>query len=170
LTFYWDSVYFPLVIKCRNSTQGKTMNRATIHALLVCLIVFLLPSVVSASTSHASSTKKFYQRGAEIEVWITAYWSFPKQDKWTARRQCSIPDVKLTEGEHVAADPRIIPYGSKIKLPDGTVREVVDTGKDVKRKKASKGKYIIIDVYFVNKDDADEWLDKYSEKQVVKLL
>lgn len=124
-----------------------------------------------SSPTRGTTSRKIYQRGQEVEVWITAYWSFPKQDRWTTRRECSVsPDVRLTEGEHIAADPRIIPYGSKIKLPDGTIREVVDTGKDVKRKKASNGKYIIIDVYFVHKDDAEEWLNKYSEKQVVKIL
>lgn len=103
------------------------------------------------------------------KAWITAYWSYPKQDKWTSKNQSST-GIFLKEGEHIAVDPKIIPYGSEIQLPDGTIRKAVDTGSAVVKRKASKGKYIIVDVYFYSKSEALKWLKKYSGVQEVTLL
>lgn len=121
--------------------------------------------LIKDTTPIISSSQEKKQK----RVWITAYWSYPKQDEWTHEKKSST-GTTLKEGKHVAVDPDVIPYGSKIQLPDGTIRKAVDTGSAVKQRTASKGKYIVIDVYFTTKETAERWLAKYSQKQWVTIL
>jgi 3D (Asp-Asp-Asp) domain-containing protein len=46
---------------------------------------------------------------------ITAYW--PGEDKWTSRGQTST-GAPLVHKTTAAIDPRLIPYGSRINIPD----------------------------------------------------
>jgi 3D (Asp-Asp-Asp) domain-containing protein len=68
-------------------------------------------------------------------------------------------------GETVAVDPKIIPYGSVVKIPKMNKEMVaVDTGSAVKARTASKKlgrNNIVIDVFCANKKIAEERTKKY---------
>jgi 3D (Asp-Asp-Asp) domain-containing protein len=68
-------------------------------------------------------------------------------------------------GKTIAVDPRIIPYGSKVKIPQmGVTATAIDTGGDVKARAASKklGKNnIVIDVFCANFKIAQQRIKNY---------
>lgn len=71
------------------------------------------------------------------EFKITYYW--PGEDEWG---DMTSTGVKAVEGITVAADPEILPYGTKV-LIDGNIYTVQDTGSALKGKK-------IIDIFVDN--------------------
>ena len=90
----------------------------------------------------------------EIKVRITAYWAKGGDtDSWSAKRQSST-GVRLKPNVSVAVDPKIIPYFSRIYIPNLGFRYAHDTGTAVINKKASGGKYPVIDIFFLHKKDA----------------
>ena len=90
----------------------------------------------------------------ELKVRITAYWAKGGDtDSWSAKRQSST-GVRLKPNVSVAVDPRIIPYFSRVYIPNLGMRIAHDTGTDVIRRKASRGKYPVIDIFFLHKKDA----------------
>ena len=106
----------------------------------------------------------------EIKVRITAYWAKGGDtDGWTAKRQSST-GVKLRPNVSVAVDPKIIPYFSRLYIPNLGFRYAHDTGKDVIRKKASGGKYPIIDVFFLHKKDAERFANNNPKIVKVKVF
>ncbi|NBX19680.1 MAG: hypothetical protein EBR08_03015, partial [Bacteroidia bacterium] len=77
----------------------------------------------------------------EIKVRLTAYWAKGSDtDRDTARRKSST-GATLKPNRSIAVDPRIIPFFSRVYIPNLGMRIAHDTGTDVKNKKASGGKY-----------------------------
>ena len=107
-----------------------------------------------------------------VLVRTTVYWRFGKgADRWTANGQ-SATGVKLRQG-HCAVDPRTIPYGSRIILPNGKTLTAVDTGGAVKRRTAAikNGKNVpVVDVYFDHKSDAMRYAKSTPMFQAVYIL
>jgi hypothetical protein len=66
---------------------------------------------------------------------------------------------------HCAVDPRRIPYGSRVVLPDGTALSAVDTGSAARNRKAARRSgrtnyernAIVIDKFFETKGQALAW-------------
>jgi 3D (Asp-Asp-Asp) domain-containing protein len=95
---------------------------------------------------------------------VTVYWASGGRgsDRWTRRHICST-GVRLAAG-HCAVDPRRIPYGSKVTLPDATLL-AVDTGSAVISRKAarragrtaSERSALVIDRFFETKQQALNW-------------
>lgn len=95
---------------------------------------------------------------------ITVYWASGGggSDYWT-RRHVGASGARLRPG-HCAVDPRRIPYGSKVTLPDGTLL-AVDTGSAVRSRKAARlsgrnvneRNAIVIDRFFETKQQALSW-------------
>jgi 3D (Asp-Asp-Asp) domain-containing protein len=84
---------------------------------------------------------------------ITVYWKNSDSD---TRQLKSSTGVRLHQG-HVAVDPKVIPYGSTVKIKGWGEFVAVDTGSAVKSRKAAKamGKDVpVVDVFFLDKDDA----------------
>ena len=82
-----------------------------------------------------------------------------KCDKWTRRGQSST-GIRLKEGVTAAVDPNIIPYFSKIELPEVKLSLVsLDTGSAVVKRTASRktGGQIIIDVFFEKESTARQF-------------
>src|SRR5213595_484431 len=83
-------------------------------------------------------------------------------DRWTRRHICAT-GTRLRVG-HCAVDPRRIPYGSRVTLPDGTLL-AVDTGSAVCSRKAARlsgrtaleRNAIVIDRFFETKQQALSW-------------
>jgi 3D (Asp-Asp-Asp) domain-containing protein len=95
---------------------------------------------------------------------VTVYWASGGggSDHWT-RRHIGASGAHLRAG-HCAVDPRKIPYGSKVTLPDGTLL-AVDTGSAVRSRKAARlsgrnaneRNAIVVDRFFETKQQALSW-------------
>ena len=95
---------------------------------------------------------------------VTVYWASGGggSDPWTRRHVCST-GARLRVG-HCAVDPRRIPYGSKVTLPDATL-VAVDTGSAVVNRKAARRSgrtaqersALVIDRFFETKQQALSW-------------
>jgi 3D (Asp-Asp-Asp) domain-containing protein len=103
----------------------------------------------------------------EIKVRLTAYWARGSgTDSWSAKRQSST-GATLKPNKSVAVDPRIIPYFSKLYIPNLGFRFAHDTGTDVIRKKASHGKYPIVDIFFMTEKEAMRFVN--NNPKIVKV-
>ena len=88
------------------------------------------------------------------EARITVYWQ--NSDYYTKLLKSS-SGVRLKNGMHVAVDPKLIPYGSKIRIEGWGTYTAVDTGSAVIKRTAAKrmGKNVpVVDVFFVSKEEA----------------
>ena len=107
---------------------------------------------------------------------VTVYWAQggSGSDKWTRNHQTATR-VRLRPG-HCAVDPRRIPYGSKVTLPDATLL-AVDTGKHVRTRRAARRSgrstaernAIVIDRFFETKKEALRWARKHPHFMVVRV-
>jgi 3D (Asp-Asp-Asp) domain-containing protein len=98
---------------------------------------------------------------------VTVYWASGGggSDHWSRRHICST-GARLRAG-HCAVDPRRIPYGSKVMLPDGPLL-AVDTGSAVVSRKAarrsgrtaSERSALVIDRFFETKQQALSWANR----------
>jgi 3D (Asp-Asp-Asp) domain-containing protein len=105
-----------------------------------------------------------FAREESILARVTVYWASGGKgsDRWTRRHICST-GTRLQAG-HCAVDPRRIPYGSKVTLPDGTLL-AVDTGSAVRSRKAARlsgrtaveRNALVIDRFFETKQQALSW-------------
>lgn len=103
----------------------------------------------------------------EIKVRLTAYWARGSDtDSWSAKRQSST-GATLKPNRSVAVDPRIIPYFSKLYIPNLGFRFAHDTGTAVINKKASKGKYPVVDIFFMTEKEAMRFVN--NNPKVVKV-
>ena len=103
----------------------------------------------------------------EIKVRLTAYWARGSDtDSWSAKRQSST-GATLKPNKSVAVDPRIIPYFSKLYIPNLGFRFAHDTGTDVIRKKASHGKYPVVDIFFMTEKEAMRFVN--NNPKIVKV-
>jgi 3D (Asp-Asp-Asp) domain-containing protein len=95
---------------------------------------------------------------------VTVYWASGGggSDRWSRQHICST-GARLRAG-HCAVDPRRIPYGSKVTLPDGPLL-AVDTGSAVVSRKAARRagrtalerSALVIDRFFETKQQALSW-------------
>jgi 3D (Asp-Asp-Asp) domain-containing protein len=105
-----------------------------------------------------------FAREQSILARVTVYWASGGggSDRWTRRHVCST-GARLQAG-HCAVDPRHIPYGSKVILPDATL-VAVDTGSAVVSRKAARRSgrtanersALVIDRFFETKQQALSW-------------
>ena len=108
-----------------------------------------------------------FAREQSLLARVTVYWASGGRgsDHWTRRHICST-GARLQAG-HCAVDPRRIPYGSRVTLPDGTLL-AVDTGAAVRSRKAARlsgrnpneRNAIVIDRFFETKQQALAWAQR----------
>lgn len=92
--------------------------------------------------------------GFDLYIRRTVYWAYgPGTDIDSANLRSST-GRRLQQGISVAVDPSVIPYLSRIEFPDIGTRFATDTGGAVKARTASGGSAPIIDVFFINKEEA----------------
>jgi 3D (Asp-Asp-Asp) domain-containing protein len=81
--------------------------------------------------------------------------------------------VRAECGKSAAVDPRIIPYHTRIHIPEmGKTLVAVDTGPAVRRRTASRrlGKdYIVIDIFCQNRAEAYRRIRKYPMFMEIKI-
>ena len=105
-----------------------------------------------------------FAREQSLLARVTVYWASGGggSDHWTRRHICST-GARLRAG-HCAVDPRRIPYGSKVTLPDATLL-AVDTGSAVRSRKAARRSgrtalernALVVDRFFETKQQALGW-------------
>ena len=148
-------------------------------SVFLCSVWFLFkPEITSPSIKNNFNSikdpmvEKFVKTNTpkkEIKVRITAYWAKGGDtDSWSAKRQSST-GATLKPNISVAVDPRIIPYFSRIYIPNLGFRIAHDTGTAVINKKASGGKYPVIDIFFLNKKDALKFANNNPKIVKVKI-
>ena len=131
------------------------------------LFLLLAPSV---------SARQHSVRDQSILARITVYWASGGggSDRWTRQHQSAI-GARLRAG-HCAVDPRRIPYGSKVTLPDGPLL-AVDTGSAVVSRKAARRSgrtalernAIVIDRFFETKRQALGWASRNPSFMLVQV-
>jgi 3D (Asp-Asp-Asp) domain-containing protein len=119
-------------------------------------IIFLLGTVGAA---HG------YYRNDSLLARVTVYWAKGGRgaDHYS-RQHKSATGQRLQQG-HCAVDPKKIPYGSRVVLPDGSALKAVDTGTAVRNRKAaryagrtpSERNAIVIDKFFETRQQALAW-------------
>src|SRR5256885_9328469 len=94
-------------------------------------LVFLLLLGVIATANGFDGDKSLLAR-------VTVYWAHGGRgaDRYT-RQHKSATGLRLHQG-HCAVDPKKIPYGSRVVLPDGSALSAVDTGSAVRNRKAAR--------------------------------
>lgn len=110
-----------------------------------------LGSVMAAAGSISS---KKPARTVIPEARITVYWQ--NSDHCT-RALMSSSGVTLKNKFHVAVDPKLIPYGSRIRIEGWGEFIAVDTGSAVIKRTAARrmGKNVpVIDVFFLYREEA----------------
>lgn len=134
------------------------MKKFILTILMLCLSTALASNVMIEMEPPKKPSKK-------IKVRITAYW--PGQDYWTSRYKSST-GYTLKSGISCAVDPKIIPYGSKVVI-NGREFKAIDTGSAVVSKKASRGRYPIVDLFFNCERTAMRELAKLPRYAIVEV-
>lgn len=134
------------------------------------LTVLILLGTISAA--HG------YYRDDSLLARVTVYWARGGRsaDRYS-RQHKSATGQRLQQG-HCAVDPRRIPYGSKVVLPDGTTLHAVDTGTAVRNRKAARKSgrtadernAIVIDKFFETKRQALIWANANPAFVSVKVV
>jgi 3D (Asp-Asp-Asp) domain-containing protein len=134
------------------------------------LVFLLLLSTICAA--HG------YYRDNSLLARVTVYWAGGGRgsDRYT-RLHKSATGQRLQQG-HCAVDPRRIPFGSKVVLPDGTTLHAVDTGTAVRNRKAARKagrtqterNAIVIDKFFETKRQALMWANSNPPFVNVKVI
>jgi 3D (Asp-Asp-Asp) domain-containing protein len=134
------------------------------------LVLLLLLGVTSAANGFTGD-KSLLAR-------VTVYWAQGGHgaDQYT-RQHKSATGLRLRRG-HCAVDPKKIPYGSRVLLPDGTSLSAVDTGSAVQNRKAARRSghtnyernAIVIDKFFETKRQALAWANSNPPFVSVKVI
>src|SRR5256885_16643775 len=121
------------------------------------LILLVLLGVVAKANG--------FTRDNSLLARVTVYWAHGGRgaDRYT-RQHKSATGLRLQQG-HCAVDPKKIPYGSRVVLPDGSALSAVDTGSAVRNRKAARRtgrttyerNAIVIDKFFETKPQALSW-------------
>jgi hypothetical protein len=119
-----------------------------------------------------------FARDNSLLARVTVYWARGGRggDHYT-RQHKSATGQRLQQG-HCAVDPRKIPYGSHVVLPDGTTLSAVDTGTAVRNRKAARRSgrtsyernAVVIDKFFENKRQALAWANSNPPFVNVKVV
>jgi 3D (Asp-Asp-Asp) domain-containing protein len=102
-----------------------------------------------------------------LTVRLTVYWARGGGTDSDSRKLRSSTGYTLKQGDSIAVDPRIIPYQKEVIIPNIGLVKAVDTGSAVKGKVASGGKMPVIDVFFLDKKDAERFAN--NNPKIVKV-
>jgi 3D (Asp-Asp-Asp) domain-containing protein len=109
---------------------------------------------------------------------VTVYWASggSGSDRNTRNHRCAT-GTRLRAG-HCAVDPRHIPYGSRVLLPNGETLAAVDTGSAVRNRKAARiggrtafeKQALVIDRFFETKGQALAWANSHPAFMPIRIL
>jgi 3D (Asp-Asp-Asp) domain-containing protein len=134
------------------------------------LILLLLLGVIATANGFTGDNSLLAR--------VTVYWARGGRgaDRYT-RQHKSATGLRLQQG-HCAVDPKKIPYGSRVVLPDGTALSAVDTGSAVQNRKAARRlgrtnyerNAVVIDKFFETKRQALAWANSNPPFVSVKVI
>ena len=134
------------------------------------LILLLLLGVIATANGFTGDNSLLAR--------VTVYWARGGHgaDRYT-RQHKSATGLRLHQG-HCAVDPKKIPYGSRVVLPDGSALSAVDTGSAVRNRKAARRSgrtihernAIVIDKFFETKSQALAWANANPPFVSVKVV
>jgi 3D (Asp-Asp-Asp) domain-containing protein len=132
-------------------------------------IIFLLGTVGAA---HG------YYRNDSLLARVTVYWAKGGRGADHYSRQHKSATGQCLQQGHCAVDPKKIPYGSRVVLPDGSALKAVDTGTAVRNRKAaryagrtpSERNAIVIDRFFETRQQALAWASSNPPFVNVKVI
>ena len=137
-------------------------------ALILMIAAMAIPSAFARESPRDNS----------LLARVTVYWAGGGRgaDRYT-RQHKSATGMRLHVG-HCAVDPKKIPYGSRVVLPDGTTLAAVDTGSAVQNRKAARRagrsiderNAIVIDKFFETKQQALAWANSNPPFVSVKVV
>lgn len=141
-----------------------------IKTLVLTVGVVICSSCSSIEKPTSLATGRPERNNEHMTVRVTTYWKNGKgTDKWS-KKGISASGVPLVNKISAAVDPKIIPFGSRISIPDLKLNLVaVDTGSAVKNRTASRKNgrnEPIIDLFFYSKYDALNFC-KYNKDYLV---
>jgi 3D (Asp-Asp-Asp) domain-containing protein len=109
---------------------------------------------------------------------VTVYWASggSGSDRNTRHHRCAT-GTRLRAG-HCAVDPRHIPYGSRVLLPNGETLAAVDTGSAVKNRKAARvagrtsfeKRALVVDRFFETKRQALAWANSHPAFMPIRVV
>jgi 3D (Asp-Asp-Asp) domain-containing protein len=109
---------------------------------------------------------------------VTVYWASggAGSDRNTRNHRCAT-GARLRSG-HCAVDPKHIPYGSRILLPNGETLAAVDTGSAVRNRKAARvggrtaveKRALVIDRFFETKRQAMTWANSHPAFMPIRVV
>jgi 3D (Asp-Asp-Asp) domain-containing protein len=137
------------------------MNSLKVIPLILCL---LAPATFAKDDSQLAR--------------VTVYWASggSGSDSNTRNHRCAT-GTRLRSG-HCAVDPRHIPYGSRVVLPNGETLAAVDTGGAVRNRKAARvggrtaveKRALVIDRFFETKRQAMAWANSHPAFMPIKIV
>jgi 3D (Asp-Asp-Asp) domain-containing protein len=140
--------------------------------------VFLVILVGAALANNTFARENRAPRNNSLLARVTVYWAHGGRgaDRYT-RQHKSATGTQLHVG-HCAVDPKKIPYGSRVVLPDGTTLAAVDTGSAVRNRKAARRagrtsderNALVIDKFFETKRQALAWANTNPPFVSVKVV
>jgi 3D (Asp-Asp-Asp) domain-containing protein len=109
---------------------------------------------------------------------VTAYWARGKGSDGDSRHHNAAIGKHVLRYGHCAVDPRKIPYHSKVVYPDGEKDEAVDTGRDVRNRKAARRagrtveekNAIVVDKFFETRSQALAWSRRHPLFMAVAVI
>src|SRR2546430_55207 len=126
----------------------------------------------------ATALPSGFARDNSLLARVTVYWARGGHgaDRYS-RQHKSATGTRLHVG-HCAVDPKRIPYGSRVVLPDGTSLSAVDTGSAVRNRKAARRagrtgnerSAVVIDKFFETKQQALSWANSNPPFVNVKVI
>jgi len=109
---------------------------------------------------------------------VTVYWASGGRgsDRDTRHHRCAT-GARLRDG-HCAVDPKHIPYGSRVLLPNGESLAAVDTGSAVKNRKAARRSgrtasekgALVVDRFFETKRQAMSWANSHPAFMPIRVV
>lgn len=141
--------------------ERKVMNSLKIIPLFLCLL---------APVGFAKEDSQLAR--------VTVYWASggSGSDSNTRNHRCAT-GTRLRAG-HCAVDPKHIPYGSRVLLPNGESLAAVDTGGAVRNRKAarlggrtsSEKHALVVDRFFETKRQALAWANSHPAFMPIKIV
>src|SRR4051794_20158132 len=134
----------------------------------------LLPTILLLSCLSPCA----FARSDSLLARVTVYWASggSGSDHNTRQHRCAT-GARLRAG-HCAVDPRRIPYGSRVVLPNGEALAAVDTGTAVKSRRAARlagrnafeKSALVVDRFFETKGQALRWAATHPAFMPVKVV
>jgi 3D (Asp-Asp-Asp) domain-containing protein len=131
--------------------------------------IFLLGIVGAANGAY---------RNDSLLARVTVYWAHGGRGSDPYSRQHKSATGQHLQQGYCAVDPKKIPYGSRVILPDGSALRAVDTGTAVQNRKAARHagrttgerNAIVIDKFFETKQQALAWANSNPPFVNVKVV